>query len=74
VRPRSACCTPMTASAFGCWRWVACPPLRRNLSVSGCLIQAALQQIVDGARVVHIPDVVDTGAYLSGVSSRLKFV
>jgi len=35
---------------------------------------SALQQIVDGARVVHIPDVVDTGAYLSGVSSRLKFV
>jgi GAF domain-containing protein/nitrogen-specific signal transduction histidine kinase len=34
----------------------------------------ALQQIVDGDQVVHIPDVVDTEAYRSGVSSRLKLV
>jgi PAS domain S-box-containing protein len=35
---------------------------------------SALQEIVDGARVVHIPDVVDTEAYRSGVASRLKLV
>jgi len=35
---------------------------------------SALQQIVDGDQVVHIPDVVDTEAYLSGVASRLQLV
>jgi GAF domain-containing protein len=35
---------------------------------------SALEQIVRGDRVVHIPDVVDTDAYRSGVASRLKLV
>ncbi|MGH6739647.1 MAG: GAF domain-containing protein, partial [Bradyrhizobium sp.] len=35
---------------------------------------SALQRIVDGGRVVHIQDVVDTEAYRSGVASRLKLV
>jgi GAF domain-containing protein len=35
---------------------------------------SALQRIVDGELVVHIPDVVDTEAYRSGVASRRKLV
>jgi GAF domain-containing protein len=35
---------------------------------------SALERIVRGDRVVHIPDVVDTEAYRSGVASRLKLV
>jgi hypothetical protein len=35
---------------------------------------SALQRIVDGDRVVHIPDVVDNEAYRSSVASRLKLV
>src|SRR5262249_43945075 len=35
---------------------------------------SALQRIVHGDRIVHIPDVVDTEAYRSGVASRLRLV
>jgi len=35
---------------------------------------SALERIVLGDRIVHIPDVVATKAYRSGVSSRLKLV
>ncbi len=35
---------------------------------------SALERLVRGDRVVHIPDVVDTEAYRSGVVSRLKLV
>jgi PAS domain S-box-containing protein len=35
---------------------------------------SALQQLVDGEGLVHIPDVVDTDAFRSGVSSRRRLV
>ena len=35
---------------------------------------SALERVVSGERVVHIPDVVDTDAYRSGVASRVKLV
>jgi hypothetical protein len=38
---RSACCIPITASAFARWQWVGSPTKRRNLSASGSPIQAA---------------------------------
>ena len=35
---------------------------------------SALERIAQGERIVHIPDVVDTEAYRSGVASRLRLV
>jgi PAS domain S-box-containing protein len=35
---------------------------------------SALERIAQGDRIVHIPDVVDTEAYRSGVASRLRLV
>jgi GAF domain-containing protein len=46
------------------------PPFREWVPDRG----SALQRIVCGDRVVHIPDLVDTEAYRSGVASRLKTV
>ena len=45
-------------------------PLREWVADPG----SALERMVHGDRVVHIPDVVDTDAYRSGVASRLKLV
>jgi hypothetical protein len=35
---------------------------------------SALEQVVLGAPVVHVPNVIDTDAYRSGVVSRVKLV
>jgi adenylate cyclase len=35
---------------------------------------SAMQQMIDGTAIFHIPDVVDTDAYRSGVASRLRLV
>ena len=35
---------------------------------------SAMQQMIEGTTILHIPDLVDTDAYRSGVASRLKFV
>jgi two-component system NtrC family sensor kinase len=58
------------ALAVGGVSGAAAEPLREWVADSG----SALEQIVRGDRVVHIPDVVDTDAYRSGVTSRLKLV
>ncbi len=58
------------ALAIGGVSGAAAEPLREWVADPG----SALEQIVRGDRVVHIPDVVDTDAYRSGVASRLKLV
>src|SRR5262249_37237009 len=35
---------------------------------------SALERITQGERVVHVPDLIDTDAYRSGVASRIDFV
>ncbi len=58
------------ALAVGGMSGAAAEPLREWVADPG----SALERIVRGDRVVHIPDVVDTEAYRSGVASRLKLV
>ena len=54
------------ALAVGGMSGAAAEPLREWVADHG----SALERIVLGDRVVHIPDVVDTDAYRSGVASR----
>jgi GAF domain-containing protein len=58
------------ALAVGGISGAAAEPLREWVADPG----SALERIVRGDRMVHIPDVVGTDAYRSGVASRLKLV
>jgi len=60
------------------FRWIAARDRSGAAAVLGDPVEpdpgSALERLVLGDEVVHIPDVVDTGAYRSGVPSRLKLV
>jgi PAS domain S-box-containing protein len=68
-------------AAFGSLRGFdgdAFPPLAvRGLATPGSMMPepgSALQRILDGEDVVHIPDLVDTDAYCFGLASRVALV